>query len=218
VRFQSAAGVVSDPTSAAAFDLSGESAEIRDRYGRTQFGQSLLLARRLVERRVSLVTVNWDDESKRDKVSPHWDTHHDNFPTLKNRLCPPFDQALSTFLEDLDDRGLLESTLVIAIGEFGRTPKIGVITQNGMTEKTGRDHWPHAFTALVAGGGVAGGQVFGRTNETGGYVAENPVTPADLATTILTHLGLDPAEKYFDQFLLQPQHLAEGRPVPWARA
>jgi uncharacterized protein (DUF1501 family) len=217
-NFQSAAGFVADPASAAAFDLSTEPVELRERYGRTQFGQSLLLARRLVERRVSLVTVNWDDDSKRDKVSPHWDTHHDNFPTLKNRLCPPFDLALSAFLEDLDQRGLLDSTLVVAIGEFGRTPKIGVVTQNNMTEKTGRDHWPHAFTALVAGGGVPGGQVYGRTSESGGYVAENPVTPSDLATTILLHLGLDPAEKYFDHFLQQPQHLSEGRPVAWGRA
>lgn len=216
-NFRAAAGFVADVESTRAFDLREESDAVRDRYGRTQFGQSLLLARRLVESRVSLVTVNWDDESKSDKVSPHWDTHVNNFPVLKDRLCPPFDRAMSAFLEDLHTRGLLESTLVVALGEFGRTPRIGVVTQNGMTEKTGRDHWPHAFTALVAGGGVAGGQVYGRTNDTGGYVIENPVTPADLSATILTHLGLDPLVEYFDDFTQTTQHLSVGKPVEWGQ-
>jgi hypothetical protein len=212
-NFHSAATLVENAESVGAFDLSRESIEQRAKYGDTRFGQSLLLARRLVESEVPLVTVNWDDDHKDDKVSPHWDTHALNFPKLKDRLCPVFDRAMSTFLQELDDRGLLESTLVVALGEFGRTPKVGVVTQNGMTAKTGRDHWPHAFTAIVAGGGVRGGQVYGSTTANGGYVAERPVSPADLSATILSHLGIDPSLEYEDHFLQIRQRLSEGRPV-----
>lgn len=212
-NFDSAATLVENAGSVGAFDLSRESTAQRAKYGETRFGQSLLLARRLVESEVPLVTVNWDDDHKDDKVSPHWDTHVLNFPKLKDRLCPVFDRAMSTFLQDLDERGLLESTLVVALGEFGRTPKIGVVTQNGMTQKTGRDHWPHAFTAIVAGGGVRGGQVYGSTTANGGYVADRPVSPADLSATILSHLGIDQSLEYEDHFLQVRQQLSEGRPV-----
>lgn len=196
-----------------AFSLHREPDASRVRYGGTKFGQSLLLARRLVEAGISLVTVNWNDDSGADKVSPHWDTHHNSFAKLKDGLCPVFDRAFATFLEDLDERGLLETTLVVALGEFGRTPKIGLITQNGMTEPTGRDHWPHAFTALIAGGGLRGGQVYGATNETGGYVARDPVSPADLAATILAHLGIDPGLTYYDHFQSVPRRLCTGLPI-----
>jgi hypothetical protein len=196
-----------------AFALDREPETIRRRYGPTKFGQSLLLARRLVERDALFVTVNWDDDTRFDKVSPHWDTHHQNFPKLKEGLCPVFDGAFSAFVEDLHDRGLLETTLVVALGEFGRTPRIGLVTQNGMTEKTGRDHWPHAFTALLAGGGVRGGQVYGSTNPTGGYVADRPVSPADLAATILAHLGIDHSETWYDPFQRMQRPLSEGRPL-----
>ena len=212
-NFHSAATLVENAGSVGAFDLSRESTAQRAKYGETRFGQSLLLARRLVESEVPLVTVNWDDDHKDDKVSPHWDTHALNFPKLKDRLCPVFDRAMATFLQELDERGLLESTLVVALGEFGRTPRVGVVTQNGMTAKTGRDHWPHAFTAIVAGGGVRGGQVYGSTTANGGYVAERPVSPADLSATILSHLGIDPSIEYEDRFLQVRQKLSEGRPV-----
>lgn len=212
-NFHSAATLVENAGSVGAFDLSRESTAQRAKYGETRFGQSLLLARRLVESEVPLVTVNWDDDHKDDKVSPHWDTHALNFPKLKDRLCPVFDRAMATFLQELDERGLLESTLVVALGEFGRTPRVGVVTQNGMTAKTGRDHWPHAFTAIVAGGGVRGGQVYGSTTANGGYVAERPVSPADLSATILSHLGIDPSIEYEDHFLQVRQKLSEGRPV-----
>src|SRR5690606_25125063 len=157
--------------------------------------------------------VNWDDDHKDDKVSPHWDTHVDNFPKLKDRLCPPFDRGLAAFVADLHERGLLETTLVVAVGEFGRTPLIGTVTQNSMTLPTGRDHWPHAFTAVLAGGGVRGGQVYGRTTANGGYVDADPVTPADLAATILRHLGIDPALEYDDRFLGIRQRLSIGQPI-----
>lgn len=205
--------ILEDQRVARAFDLATEPARTRDLYGRTKFGQSLLLARRLVEVGVSLVTVNWDDETREDKVSPFWDTHHDNFPKLKDHLCPVFDQGLASFLQDMSERGLLQRTLVVATGEFGRTPKIGQIVQNGMTERTGRDHWPHAFTSLLAGGGVRGGQVCGATTSTGSYVQEKPVSPADLSATILKHLGVDPSRRYFDQFQRISQRLSIGEPL-----
>lgn len=208
-----ALAMLEDRRVALAFDLASEPAALRERYGWSKPGQSLLLARRLVEAGVSLVTVNWDDETRDDKVSPFWDTHTHNFATLRDRLCPVFDRAFAAFLQDLADRGLLESTLVVALGEFGRTPKVGQVVQNGMTERTGRDHWPHAFTALLAGGGVRGGQVFGATTSTGGYVADRPASPADLAATILVHLGIDPSRRYFDNFQRIGQILSTGSPI-----
>jgi hypothetical protein len=197
----------------AALDLRREPAKVRERYGATAVGQSLLLARRLVEAGVGLVTVNWQDETKVDGVNTCWDTHQNNFAKLKELLCPLFDQPFPAFVEDLHDRGLLETTLVVALGEFGRTPKLGQFTQSSNTKKSGRDHWPHAFTALLAGGGVRGGQVYGTTTRDGGYVKDRPVTPADLTATILHHLGIDPALCYEDEFQHLRNRLSEGRPV-----
>jgi hypothetical protein len=196
-----------------AFDLRREPAALRERYGPTAVGQSLLMARRLVEAGVSLVTVNWEDETKIDGVNTCWDTHQNNFAKLKDLLCPMFDQAFPTFIEDLHQRGLLETTLVVALGEFGRTPKLGQFTQSANTQKTGRDHWPHAFTAILAGGGVRGGQVYGATTSNGGYVADKPVTPADLAATILYHLGIDHTQRYEDEFQRLHNRLSDGEPV-----
>jgi hypothetical protein len=196
-----------------AFDLRREPRAVRERYGPTAVGQSLLLARRLVEVGVSLVTVNWQDETKIDGVNTCWDTHQDNFAKLKTLLCPTFDRAFPAFVEDLHQRGLLETTLVVAVGEFGRTPKLGQFTQSSNTRKTGRDHWPHAFTALLAGGGVRGGRVYGATTRDGGYVADMPVTPADLTATILHHLGIDPAREYEDEFQHLRNRLSDGQPV-----
>lgn len=195
------------------FDLRREAISVRESYGQTTAGQSLLLARRLVEAGVSLVTVNWQDETKIDGVNTCWDTHQDNFPKLKNLLCPIFDRAFPAFLQDLEQRGLLETTLVVAVGEFGRTPKLGEFTQSANTKKTGRDHWPYAFTALLAGGGVRGGQVYGATTSNGAFVADRPVTPADLTATILHHLGIDFNQRYEDQFQHLRNHLSEGKPV-----
>jgi hypothetical protein len=194
-------------------DLRREPAAVRERYGPTTVGQSLLLARRLIEAGVSLVTVNWQDETKIDGANTCWDTHQDNFAKLKDLLCPLFDRAYPAFIEDLHERGLLETTLVVAVGEFGRTPKLGQFTQSNNTRKTGRDHWPHAFTALLAGGGVRGGQVYGATTCDGGYVNDRPVTPADLTATVLYHLGIDPARLYEDEFQHLQNRLSEGRPV-----
>jgi hypothetical protein len=212
-HYATAFAMLSNPETGRAFELAREPLGMRERYGEHKFGQSLLLARRLVETGISLVTVNWDDETFHDKVSPFWDTHHQNFPSLRDRLAPRFDRAISAFLEDLSQRGLLETTLVVITGEFGRTPRIGQFVQNAMTEKTGRDHWPHAFTVLLAGGGVRGGQVYGATTRTGGYVKDNPVSPADLAATILHHLGIDSTREYWDHFQQISRRLSEGRPL-----
>lgn len=194
-----------------ALDLQRLPVRQRERYGLTTFGQSLLMAANLVEAGVPLVTANFDDQSKFDKRSPLWDTHHDNFAKLKDVLCPLFDQAFAAFIEDLQERGLLESTLVVAVGEFGRTPRIGQFSQNAMTLQNGRDHWPHAFTALLAGGGVRGGQIYGATTRDGGQVAENPTTPADLSATILHHLGIDTTLEYDDTFQQLRRRVTLGR-------
>lgn len=193
------------------FNLSSEPSSLVQRYGKSEIAQSLMMARRLVEAGVSLITVNWQDATIIDGVNTCWDTHQQNFPKLKNLLCPLFDQAFSAFIADLHDRGLLETTLVVALGEFGRTPRIGQFTQSANTQSTGRDHWPHAFTAIVAGGGIRGGQVYGQTTANAGYVLENPVTPADLSTTILHFLGVDPHQEYEDEFQQVRQVLSEGK-------
>ncbi|HEV3138849.1 MAG TPA: DUF1501 domain-containing protein, partial [Pirellulales bacterium] len=205
--------MLGDLRASQAFRLESEPSGVRERYGGGKFGQSLLLARRLVEAGVSLVTVNWDDDTRNEKVSPFWDTHNHNFSSLKNRLAPSFDVSFSALIEDLAARGKLSTTLVVVTGEFGRTPKIGQIVQNGMTEKTGRDHWPNAFTVLLAGGGVRGGQVYGETNAIGAFVKERPVSPADLSATILYHLGIDFTRDYWDEFQQMRQKLSAGRPI-----
>jgi hypothetical protein len=194
-------------------DLHREPPRVRERYGQTAVGQSLLLARRLVEAGVPLITVNWQDETRIDGVNTCWDTHQHAFRKLKDLLCPIFDTAFTALLEDLHDRGLLETTLVVAVGEFGRTPRLGQFEQSSNTQSTGRDHWPYAFTALLAGGGVRGGQVYGETTGDAGYVRDNPVTPADLTATILYHLGIDHRQRYEDDFQRLQNRLSEGSPV-----
>jgi hypothetical protein len=194
-------------------DLRREPHAAHARYGATTFGQSLLMARRLVEAGVSLITVNWQDETKIDGVNTCWDTHQNNFAKLKDLLCPTFDRAFTAFVDDLHQRGMLETTLVVALGEFGRTPKMGEFTQSSNTKKTGRDHWPHAFTALLAGGGVRGGQVYGATTSNGGFVQDKPVSPADLTATILYHLGIDYTHEYVDEFQKLRNRLSPGKAV-----
>jgi uncharacterized protein (DUF1501 family) len=132
---------------------------------------------------------------------------------LKTLLCPIFDRAFPAFIEDLRERGLLDTTLVVAVGEFGRAPKLGQFTQSNNTRRTGRDHWPNAFTAILAGGGVRGGQVYGETNREAGYVIDKPVSPADLSATILHHLGIDHTQRYEDDFQHLRNRLSIGEPV-----
>jgi Protein of unknown function (DUF1501) len=194
-------------------NLDNETVATRERYGATAVGQSLLMARRLVEAGIPLVTVNWQDETKIDDVNTCWDTHQESFAKMKGLLCPIFDHAFPAFINDLAERGLLETTLVVAVGEFGRTPRLGQFTQSANTKPGGRDHWPHAFTAILAGGGVRGGQVYGSTTSNGGYVASQPVSHSDLTATILHHLGIDPTLEYDDGFQRMRQRLCEGERV-----
>lgn len=163
-----------------AFDLSQEPDAVRNRYGRHIHGQSVLLARRLIERGVSLVSVNWHQDGKN-----FWDTHGNNFNRLKNDLIPPADTALAALLDDLATRGLLEETIVAWVGEFGRKPNI---TQ----ANAGREHWPFCYAGLLAGGGIQGGAVYGSSDANAAYPKDFPVSPQDYAATIYHALGIDP--------------------------
>jgi hypothetical protein len=180
-----------------AFDLGDESVRVRERYGRHKYGQSLLLARRLVEAGVRLVTVCWG--GRVNNPTPFWDTHFNNNSRLKDELLPPFDQCFSAFLADLAERGLLETTLVVCMGEFGRTPRFGQFTGNGVNE-TGRDHWSQCFSLVIAGGPLPGGRIIGRSDRFAAYPAENPITPQDLGASLLRALGVDPRREVRDGF------------------
>lgn len=184
------------------FDLDLESAATRQRYGSHLFGQSCLMARRLLEAGVALATVYWHYEGPED--SPVWDTHGNNFAHLRNRLAGPADAAMSALLDDLADRGMLDDTLFVAMGEFGRSPRINA--------QAGRDHWPHAATAVLAGAGIQAGAVFGATDRLGAYPSDHPVSPADLAATILHLLGVPPDLELYDQ-TGRPHKACDGLPV-----
>ncbi len=187
-----------------AFELGREQDAVRDRYGRHAFGQSLLLARRLVEAGVPIVQVNMG------RVQ-NWDTHDANCKTLKQRLVPPTDQGVSALLDDLAERGLLDETLVIMTGEFGRTPRIGANAGNGNTA-SGRDHWSNCFSTVFAGGGIRGGQAIGQSDRLGAYPGSRPYRPADLAATVYSAFGLDPAVELRDK-LDRPIRLCDGEVI-----
>ncbi len=189
---------------ARAFDLSQEDPKLRDHYGRHMYGQSLLLARRLVEVGVPIVQVNMG------RVQT-WDTHSGNFRSLKDRLLPPTDRGVSALLDDLAARGLLDQTLVIMTGEFGRTPRIGKSTGN-VNSKDGRDHWAAVFSAMFAGAGVQGGQLIGQSDKMGAYPASKPYRPGDFAATVYRALGIDPDTELRDR-LDRPIRLCTGEPI-----
>lgn len=174
---------------AQAFEMEREPGNVRERYGRHAYGQSLLLSRRLVEAGVPLVQVNIGHVQ-------NWDTHAANFSRLKNELLPPLDCGVAALLDDLASRGLLESTLVMMLGEFGRTPKISIVPGNNAP---GRDHWAPCFFGLFAGGGVRGGQVIGRSDKIAAYPATNPYSPDDIGATVYHALGIDPAVEVRDR-------------------
>jgi hypothetical protein len=182
---QRAAALVLSREARNAFAIDQEPEKLRDRYGRTTFGQSCLLARRLIEAGTRFVTVNFGG----------WDHHAKIFPSLSKRL-PDLDQGFAALIEDLHGRGLLADTLVLAFGEFGRSPKIN--------KDAGRDHWGHVASLLFAGAGVRGGQVIGQSDKQGAYVTRRPVAPADVACTVYEAVGIDP-----HGWLMHP----EGRPV-----
>jgi hypothetical protein len=195
-----------------AFDLAKEKDALRDKYGRTTFGQSLLLARRLLEAGTRFVQVNWPAVANGNPEVDAWDTHAANFGPLKNLHCPVLDSGLSALFEDLDDRGLLKETLVVVTGEFGRSPKLGVSTSGNVNAPDGRDHWPYCYTAIVAGGGTKRGVQYGESDATGSSPKENALHPVDLVATIYYALGIDPRMEVLND-LKQPRALVEGTPV-----
>jgi hypothetical protein len=176
--------MLTSPGSMRSFDLSQEADTVRDRYGRTRFGQSCLLARRLIEHGVPFVQVNWSDhvEPEEDAGDGGWDNHYRHFQVLQDRQAGLFDRTFATLIGDLQERGLLQRTLVLAIGEFGRTPKIN--------NNAGRDHWEHCYSALLAGGGIAGGRVVGASDPRGERPHDLPATPADIAASIYHAIGI----------------------------
>jgi uncharacterized protein (DUF1501 family) len=185
-HYQAALNLITAPETKKAFEIDKEDPRLRDRYGRNRFGQSCLLARRLIESGVRFVTVS----------DGGWDTHAGNFPSLKGHLIPRIDQGLPELLIDLEDRGLLDTTLVVWMTDFGRTPKIN--------SAAGRDHWATAGFAILAGAGIPGGAVLGRTDEEGGKATHNEYFTEDIAATIYTKLGVP---------LDLITHTPDGRPI-----
>ena len=206
-----------------AFRLDTEPATVRERYGLDpgtdraiearkfgglpHLGQSMLLARRLIEAGVPLVTLVTGR-----RIDQAWDTHRDHFPLLKKSLLPPFDRAFSALMEDLTQRGLLDDTLLVVMGEFGRTPKLGSVTSNAGAAPNGRDHWPYCYSVQFAGGGVPAGLIYGASDQQAAYPARDPVTPEDIAATIYTILGIPHDAEVIDN-QGRPHRVQIGKPI-----
>jgi hypothetical protein len=209
-----AASLLGSAQTTAAFNVASEPEKLRERYGPTINGTSLILARRLVEAGVPFVTVFWMENEKlagKCKSAGGWDTHGNNFNCLRENLLPEFDRGFSALVEDLDQRGLLDETLLLVTSEMGRTPKIGDPRSGGIAG-AGRDHWTHAMSVVLAGGGIRGGQAYGTSDRRAEYPAEKPVTPAHIAKTVYHAMGihdLEATDKDGRVFNL----LAEGEPL-----
>jgi hypothetical protein len=222
-HYRKAFSLIASSEARRAFDLAREPESVRARYGldpandrkkeARQFGglphlgQCLLLARRLIEAGVRVVTV-----CTGARYDQTWDTHRNHFPLLKRSILPMFDRGFSALLEDMHERGLLNDTLVVAMGEFGRTPKVGQITSSAGADKGGRDHWPYCYTVMFAGGGMPAGAVFGASDKDAAYPARDTVTPQDIAATIYQALGLAPETQIHDP-LGRPHVLSLGSPI-----
>src|SRR3984957_6999171 len=205
-----ALGLVISGKARDAFDLGKEKVEMRERYGQNTFGQSLLLARRLVEAGTRFVEVNWPKVANSDNHS--WDVHQGLSSRMKTQSGPMLDAGLSALIEDLDERGLLAETLVVAVGEFGRSPQRGVSTSGNDNQDDGRDHWPYCYTACIAGAGVKRAYVYGKSDKTASAPLENPVHPRDLLATIYHSVGINPATIVYNH-LNQPRELVQGEVV-----
>ena len=205
-----ALGLVVSGRAKRAFDLTEEKPEVRERYGKNTFGQCCLLARRLVEAGTRFVEVVWPKVANSDNHS--WDVHVGLSKRMKDQAAPMLDAGLSALIEDLDQRGLLKDTLVVAVGEFGRSPQRGVSTSGNSNTDDGRDHWPYCYTALAAGAGVKRGLVYGKSDKTGSAPTENPVHPTDLLATIYHSVGIKPDTIVYNH-LNQPRELVKGEAV-----
>jgi uncharacterized protein (DUF1501 family) len=203
---QKAFDLLHSDASRAAFEMERETPAMREAYGPHKFGQSVLLARRLIEAGIRLVQVNWPREGKAEVAgSPLWDTHRNNAGRVRDVLCPQFDRTFATLIEDLATRGLLDETLVVAMGEFGRSPKINA--------EGGRDHWGSCFSVALAGAGLGGGQIIGASDRIGGVPALHPVRPPELAATIFHLLGIAPNAEFMDP-LNRPRSVTDsGIPI-----
>jgi uncharacterized protein (DUF1501 family) len=179
-------------------------------YGNNTFGQSCLLARRLVEAGTRVVEVNWPKVANSDNHS--WDVHSGLSKRMKDQAAPMLDAALSGLIADLDDRGLLDETLVVAVGEFGRSPKRGVSTSGNSNSDDGRDHWPYCYTGVLAGAGVKRGLVYGKSDKTASSPTNDPVHPGDLLATIYHSVGINPRSIVYNH-LGQPRDLVKGDAV-----
>jgi hypothetical protein len=190
-----------------AFDLQKESRQTRELYGRNTFGQSCLLARRLVEAGTKVVEVIWPKVANSDNHS--WDHHVDLTSRMRDRSGPMLDQGLTGLLVDMDERGLLAETLVVAVGEFGRSPQKGISTSGNGNSADGRDHWPYCYTAVLAGAGICRGHIHGRSDKTGSAPLSDPVHPGELLATIYHSFGIDPATIVYNH-LNQPRELVKA--------
>ncbi len=208
--YQQAISLISSGRARNAFDLSAEKDSVREQYGRNTFGQSCLLARRLVEAGTRVVEVIWPKVANSDNHS--WDHHAGLSDRMKKQSAPMLDAGLASLIDDLDQRGLLEETLVVALGEFGRSPQRGVSTSGNSNTDDGRDHWPYCYTAVVAGAGIKRGNVYGKSDKTASAPLENPVHPIELLATIYHAVGIDPATVVYNH-LNQPRELVKADAV-----
>lgn len=193
-----------------AFDLKAETPELREKYGKNTFGQSCLLARRLIEAGTRFVEINWPKVANSDNHS--WDVHNGLSKRMKDQAAPMLDAGLATLLEDLDQRGLLDETLVVAVGEFGRSPRRGVSTSGNNNSDDGRDHWPYCYTALIAGAGIKRGHVHGKSDKTASAPVSDPIHPTELLATIYHSVGIVPDTIVYNH-LNQPRELVKGEAV-----
>jgi hypothetical protein len=208
--YDSALSLIMSGKAREAFSLNKESDKMRDRYGRNTFGQSCLLARRLVEAGTRVVEVVWPKVANSDNHS--WDVHVGLSGRMKNQSAPMLDSGLSALISDLDERGLLDETLVVALGEFGRSPQRGVSTSGNGNSDDGRDHWPYCYTAVLAGAGIKRGFVLGKSDATGSAPLEHPTHPIDVVATIYHAIGINPNTIVYNH-LNQPRELVKAEPV-----
>ncbi|MEO2010249.1 MAG: DUF1501 domain-containing protein [Pirellulaceae bacterium] len=208
--YQSALSLISSGRARDAFDLRRETEAMRNQYGRNTFGQCCLLARRLVEAGTRVVEVIWPKVANSDRHS--WDVHTGLTARMKNESAPMLDAGVSSLIADLDDRGMLDETLVVAVGEFGRSPQRGVSTSGNSNSDDGRDHWPYCYTACIAGGGIKRGFVYGKSDQTASSPLENPVHPTELLATMYHALGISSRSIVYNH-LDQPRELVKADPV-----
>jgi hypothetical protein len=215
--YQQAFQLLASPRSRQAFDLGLEPAAVRDRYGRHRPGQACLMARRLVEAGVPFITVIWNHSNRGQDKAPEateqygWDTHNDIFDALQHRLLPRFDESFSALLEDLEQRGLLDQTLVVCMGEFGRAPLVA-LEKRFAGNSPGRKHWASVYSIVMAGAGITPGAVYGASDRIAAQPLANRVGPDDIAATMFSALGVDP-EGHFQDALGRPFPISTGKPI-----